>query len=265
MIRHTTCMLTLLAGLLAAGAPARADDDDKADRLRAEAKKLMAEARELKEAGEPDRAEKAHRKAKELLTEAEGLGGEEKKPKAIKEEKEPKKEKVEGAAKPIKGDKHDDDDKPVKKDGAPEKHVKGDKPDHDDKPVKKHDPAHHEKGAEPKHPGKVVGFEKAPAKAPPFKAGFFESKKDFGHDGARMEATMMHLAQAAKHLREAGAADVAEHIERQIGQMKQQMSEQPGKGAGHGPELHQVIQELRREVAELREAVREMRSEREKR
>jgi hypothetical protein len=289
MLRPLT-VLAMIATMVI-GASVRADDDDKADDLRAQAKKLLAQAREFKQAGQVDRAEKAAREAKELLAAANKLDPEDddddKKPKAANTEKEPRKEKTpkpEGdpVKKPVKEEprkveKHEGEPvkKPVKEEPRKVEKHEGEpvkKPltkeiefrvieKREGEPVKKPQP-----GGEPHGlkfeivPGKVPG---EPGAAP--KVLFLAMKSPEGGQ-PNIEAKMRHMAEAAKHLREAGMGEMAEHLERQIGQMKEHLmrmqQERGGPGAGGpGADLHRALQELRAEVNALRQQVREMRAE----
>lgn len=251
--------IVLLSGVFAGPQSVRAQEESKADRLRAEAKKLLAAAEELDRGAKADKAER-----------------EEKKIKADKKPGEKKKEKED----------NDDDKRPAKPE--PRKADQGPARDkepqaRDPKPSPKGPPLPRE-GADRKEPPQggirlelmLRGGEDGPGgghdgKGPvPMKAMLFKGQGDGAKGGPAMmgmpgkspggpEQKLMHMTQAAQHLREAGVNDMAEQIERAAGEMKRQLAQQRD-GGGSG-ELRQVIEQLRHEVGELREVVKRMQQE----
>lgn len=224
-MRRFLLSLALAAGLLSTSvAHAQAD---KVDAIRAEAKRLMVQARELKQAGEPERAEAVASEAKKLMAVADELAGQA----PVKKKGEPKAQK---AVKP-----------------QPQKTPK--------QPPHKAEPKVEKKI---KVPGLPVAVKKPMLEAvpPPRKVAPGHAKGPIG-----AEQRLEHLMAASHHLRAAGAVDVAENLERHIGEMKRQMMaakhQQHGSGHEHSGQPGGEIDQLRREVAELRRAIQELRAE----
>ncbi len=263
--------IIMLASLFALGQPLRAEDGSKADKLRAEAKRLLQLANEVERQENADAGRKEDKpKGDKPAIKKPPHEGDIKPPakpdpkkgdKPAVVDKKPAGPKVPGDKHPGDkgpGDKHPHHDKaPIAKDlkpvdGPPRVKLTPDgKPlPFQDKPLLKSPPGHAKPGPDFKGP--------PPMKQPPSARGPVP-----GHEA---EQKLMHMMHAARHLREAGMVDMAANLEKAAGEMKRHIAEHGGKGPGpDAGDARQVIDQLRREIAELRETVKRMQHEQDRR
>lgn len=244
----------LSASLFSPASTLRAEEESKADKLRTEAKRLLQLANEVdrQENADDDRKPEKPKGDKHPTIKKHDHEGDIKAP--VKPE--PKKgDKVPPSDKLPASDKHPHPDKvPYRKDAkpidAPAPRVKLGP---DGKPLPPKDtltpkaPFDH-----PKHSPDFKG-------PPPMKQPPFVKSPGPGHE---VEQKLMHMMQAAKHLREAGMIDMADNLEKAAGDMKRHLAEQRAHSGGpDAREDRKIIDELRREVAQLRETVKRMQHE----